>query len=88
MLFVLILGADGPDQYASNVQHYLNNHISWLKQMNEHHSKFKQFRGIIVTGWQRLIFFSCVYYGILMEIFYNSITDENCAKPWEIHSYS
>ncbi|VBB33747.1 unnamed protein product [Acanthocheilonema viteae] len=60
MLFVLILGADGPDQYASNVQHYLNNHISWLKQMNEHHSKFKQFRGIIVTGWQRFDHFAII----------------------------
>ncbi|EFO21045.2 hypothetical protein LOAG_07446 [Loa loa] len=59
-LFVLILGADGPDQYASNVQHYLNNHISWLKQMNEHHSKFKQFRGIIVTGWQRFDHFAII----------------------------
>lgn len=53
-------GADGPDQYASNVQHYLNNHISWLKQMNEHHSKFKQFRGIIVTGWQRFDHFAII----------------------------
>ncbi|VIO87323.1 conserved hypothetical protein [Brugia malayi] len=52
--------ADGPDQYASNVQHYLNNHISWLKQMNEHHSKFKQFRGIIVTGWQRFDHFAII----------------------------
>lgn len=66
---MLILGADGPDQYASNVQHYLNNHISWLKQMNEHHSKFKQFRGIIVTGWQRLSFFSYMHYTTLMETF-------------------
>ncbi|VDN07687.1 unnamed protein product [Thelazia callipaeda] len=55
-----ILSADGPDQYASNVQHYLNNHISWLKQMNEHHSKFKQFRGIIVTGWQRFDHFAII----------------------------
>ncbi|VDO38597.1 unnamed protein product, partial [Brugia timori] len=60
LLFILILGADGPDQYASNVQHYLNNHISWLKQMNEHHSKFKQFRGIIVTGWQRFDHFAII----------------------------
>lgn len=70
---MLILGADGPDQYASNVQHYLNNHISWLKQMNEHHSKFKQFRGIIVTGWQRLSFFQfalCYFDG---NIFYNTV---------------
>ncbi|VDK85691.1 unnamed protein product [Litomosoides sigmodontis] len=58
--FSRIQSADGPDQYASNVQHYLNNHISWLKQMNEHHSKFKQFRGIIVTGWQRFDHFAII----------------------------
>uniref|UniRef100_A0A8R1TU21 beta-N-acetylhexosaminidase n=1 Tax=Onchocerca volvulus TaxID=6282 RepID=A0A8R1TU21_ONCVO len=58
--FSKIQSADGPDQYASNVQHYLNNHISWLKQMNEHHSKFKQFRGIIVTGWQRFDHFAII----------------------------
>ncbi|OZC07308.1 hypothetical protein X798_05674 [Onchocerca flexuosa] len=58
--FSQVQSADGPDQYASNVQHYLNNHISWLKQMNEHHSKFKQFRGIIVTGWQRFDHFAII----------------------------
>ncbi|KAM3725821.1 Hexosaminidase [Dirofilaria immitis] len=28
--------------------------------MNEHHSKFKQFRGIIVTGWQRFDHFAII----------------------------
>ncbi|KRZ44770.1 Hexosaminidase D, partial [Trichinella pseudospiralis] len=48
-------GADGPARYYSNVNHYLMNHISWQKQMNTLvKEKVKlDFRGIILTGWQR-----------------------------------
>ncbi|MFH4978579.1 hypothetical protein AB6A40_005288 [Gnathostoma spinigerum] len=51
-------GADGPDQYASNIPHYVANHISWMKQMNDNYEYFKQFRGLIVTGWQRFDHFA------------------------------
>ncbi|XP_003377209.1 hexosaminidase domain-containing protein [Trichinella spiralis] len=48
-------GADGPSRYYSNVNHYLMNHLSWQKQMNTLvKEKVKlNFRGIILTGWQR-----------------------------------
>ncbi|VDM24369.1 unnamed protein product [Toxocara canis] len=46
-------GADGPSQYILNLPHYLKNHVSWMKQMNDVYEQFLQFRGVFVTGWQR-----------------------------------
>ncbi|KHJ46808.1 glycosyl hydrolase family 20, catalytic domain protein [Trichuris suis] len=46
-------GADSPTRYHSNVKHYLENHISWIKQMSTASEKFREFRGLIFTGWQR-----------------------------------
>jgi len=46
-------GASGPAFIHSNVSRYLNNHKSWLSQMINNHAKFKEFRGLILTGWQR-----------------------------------
>lgn len=46
-------GADGPSRYYSNVPHYLRNHESWNVQMTRNYKDFKEFRGLILTGWQR-----------------------------------
>src|SRR5690242_653963 len=40
-------------RYWSNVPHYLQNHLSWIQQMTNQHRNFKEFRGLILTGWQR-----------------------------------
>jgi hypothetical protein len=49
----LFKGADGPDRFYSNVQHYWTNNRAWIDQMTIGYTRFKQFRGIIITGWQR-----------------------------------
>uniref|UniRef100_A0A915HN12 beta-N-acetylhexosaminidase n=1 Tax=Romanomermis culicivorax TaxID=13658 RepID=A0A915HN12_ROMCU len=51
-------GADGPSRYYSNVPHYLKNHISWNEQMSREYKHFKEFRGLILTGWQRFDHFA------------------------------
>uniref|UniRef100_A0A5S6PZ39 beta-N-acetylhexosaminidase n=1 Tax=Trichuris muris TaxID=70415 RepID=A0A5S6PZ39_TRIMR len=51
-------GADSPARYHSNVKHYLENHISWIKQMSVASGKFREFRGLIFTGWQRFDHFA------------------------------
>ncbi|VDO98809.1 unnamed protein product [Soboliphyme baturini] len=56
-------GADGANRYHSNIVHYLQNHISWISQMNREHSKFEEFRGIFLTGWQRYD-----HFGVLCEL--------------------
>lgn len=38
--------------------HYLANHVSWTQQMTREYSKFKEFRGVILTGWQRFDHFA------------------------------
>uniref|UniRef100_A0A914V1A8 beta-N-acetylhexosaminidase n=1 Tax=Plectus sambesii TaxID=2011161 RepID=A0A914V1A8_9BILA len=51
-------GADGPSRFYSNVPHYLANHRSWISQMTTAYKSFKQFRGLILTGWQRFDHFA------------------------------
>lgn len=51
-------GADGPSRYYSNVPHYLKNHVSWNEQMAREYKHFKEFRGLILTGWQRFDHFA------------------------------
>lgn len=51
-------GADGPNRFYSNVPHYVNNHVSWVTQMNNQYKNFREFRGIFLTGWQRFDHFA------------------------------
>lgn len=51
-------GADGPSRFWSNIPHYLQNHVSWTQQMNQYYKLFHEFRGIILTGWQRFDHFA------------------------------
>lgn len=51
-------GADGPDRFHSNLLHYMRNHLTWGQAMTDEHVKFKEFRGIILTGWQRFDHFA------------------------------
>lgn len=46
-------GAFGETLTVPNVRMHLENHEGWLEVMNEQHAKFPNFRGIVVTGWQR-----------------------------------
>ncbi|KAF7272012.1 hypothetical protein GWI33_015180 [Rhynchophorus ferrugineus] len=45
-------GAIGSNKYVSDVNHYVQNHRSWISVMKEHGKKV-HFQGIILTGWQR-----------------------------------
>lgn len=45
-------GATGSNKYTSDVNHYLQNHKSWISVILEHNKKIN-FKGIILTGWQR-----------------------------------
>ncbi|XP_060528149.1 hexosaminidase D-like [Cylas formicarius] len=45
-------GAIGSNKYMSDVNHYLQNHRSWLSVVAEHKRRVN-FRGIIMAGWQR-----------------------------------
>ncbi|KAH9362944.1 hypothetical protein HPB48_014274 [Haemaphysalis longicornis] len=46
-------GAFGETLTVPNVRMHLENNEGWLEVMNEQHAKFPNFRGIVVTGWQR-----------------------------------
>ncbi|XP_030749896.1 hexosaminidase D-like isoform X2 [Sitophilus oryzae] len=45
-------GAIGSNKYISDVNHYVQNHKSWLAVIKEYGRKI-HFEGIILTGWQR-----------------------------------
>ncbi|XP_064465727.1 hexosaminidase D-like isoform X3 [Ornithodoros turicata] len=46
-------GAFGETLTVPNAKMHLENNEGWLEVMSEQHGKFKNFRGIVVTGWQR-----------------------------------
>lgn len=46
-------GAYGETLTVPNAKMHLDNNLGWLSVMSEQHDKFKSFRGIVVTGWQR-----------------------------------
>ena len=48
-------GANGSAMYTANIPHYLHNHQSWQVQMTNNYHRFRQFRGLILTGWQRYV---------------------------------
>ncbi|CAG9773056.1 unnamed protein product [Ceutorhynchus assimilis] len=45
-------GTSGSNKYISEVNHYLQNHKSWLTVIEEYRQRLR-FEGIILTGWQR-----------------------------------
>lgn len=51
-------GADGPSRFYSNMPHYIRNHVSWTSQMTREYKNFREFRGLILTGWQRFDHFA------------------------------
>lgn len=46
-------GAYGETLIVPNAKSHLENNLGWLTVMAEQHDRFKSFRGIVVTGWQR-----------------------------------
>ncbi|GBM82078.1 Hexosaminidase D [Araneus ventricosus] len=46
-------GAFGETLTVPNVKMHLENNEAWLDVMAEQHKKFGNFRGIVITGWQR-----------------------------------
>uniref|UniRef100_A0A0N5BW71 beta-N-acetylhexosaminidase n=1 Tax=Strongyloides papillosus TaxID=174720 RepID=A0A0N5BW71_STREA len=46
-------GADGPQRYTTNAEHYIKNHESWIKQMTNVYKHFDTFQGLIFCGWSR-----------------------------------
>ncbi|XP_013782816.1 hexosaminidase D-like [Limulus polyphemus] len=50
-------GATGPSQYITDVFYHLQNHHSWLKAIKKYENKVN-FRGIVMTGWQRFDHFA------------------------------
>uniref|UniRef100_A0A0K0F8M9 beta-N-acetylhexosaminidase n=1 Tax=Strongyloides venezuelensis TaxID=75913 RepID=A0A0K0F8M9_STRVS len=46
-------GADGPQRYTTNAEHYIKNHESWIKQMTNVYKHFDSFQGLIFCGWSR-----------------------------------
>lgn len=46
-------GAFGETLTVPNVKMHLENNEAWLEVMAEQHKKFGNFRGIVITGWQR-----------------------------------
>uniref|UniRef100_A0A1I7TM51 beta-N-acetylhexosaminidase n=1 Tax=Caenorhabditis tropicalis TaxID=1561998 RepID=A0A1I7TM51_9PELO len=46
-------GADGPARYATNANHYVKNHESWVKQLSMVYKDFNVVEGLIMTGWSR-----------------------------------
>ncbi|XP_054722166.1 hexosaminidase D-like isoform X2 [Uloborus diversus] len=45
-------GATGANQYMTNISYHLENHISWISVLSKYRSEIN-FKGFILTGWQR-----------------------------------
>lgn len=49
-------GAFGETMYVPNAKRHLENNLNWLELMSNEGALFKGgFRGIVITGWQRLV---------------------------------
>uniref|UniRef100_A0A915C5K3 Hexosaminidase D n=1 Tax=Parascaris univalens TaxID=6257 RepID=A0A915C5K3_PARUN len=46
-------GANNPSSQLIDVQHYVANNRAWLQQKYKFGGLFENFRGLIITGWQR-----------------------------------
>lgn len=46
-------GAFGETLTVPNAKMHLDNNVAWLDVIQEQKNKFKLFRGIVITGWQR-----------------------------------
>ncbi|MCL4132961.1 UNVERIFIED_CONTAM: hypothetical protein GTU68_020235 [Idotea baltica] len=56
-------GATGSTQFLPPIQHHIDNQLTWVSLLNEQQSKFKEVRGIVLTGWQRYD-----HYAVLCEL--------------------
>lgn len=50
-------GATAPDRYYTDISYHLKNHICWLEIVNKYSHKIN-FKGAVLTGWQRYDHFS------------------------------
>ena len=48
-------GATGPCAFVTDIGFHVENHRVWLRSIRNNQSKFKSFRGLALTGWQRYI---------------------------------
>ena len=48
-------GATGPCTFATDIGFHVENHRVWIRTLNEYQAKFQSFRGLAITGWQRLV---------------------------------
>lgn len=48
-------GATGPCTFVTDIGHHVENHRIWIRTIKENQAKFKSFRGLALTGWQRLV---------------------------------
>lgn len=48
-------GATGPCAIVTDIGFHVENHRVWLRTIKDNQSKFKSFRGIAITGWQRFV---------------------------------
>lgn len=61
-------GATGSSMYVTNIKYHVENHISWLQVLEKEKTKFHNFRGFAITGWQRYD-----HYAILCELLPQSL---------------
>ncbi|XP_059144400.1 hexosaminidase D-like [Physella acuta] len=57
-------GATGPRAPVTNIRYHLDNHGTWLDSLRAIKNKFKEVKGIAITGWQRYD-----HYAVLCELF-------------------
>lgn len=50
-------GATGPDKYITDIDYHLRNHKAWMKLVAKYGDTIN-FKGIVLTGWQRYDHFS------------------------------
>ncbi|KAI4486939.1 hypothetical protein M0802_012196 [Mischocyttarus mexicanus] len=60
-------GATAPDRFYTDISYHLRNHQSWLEIITKYSSQIN-FKGVILTGWQRYDHFS-----VLCELLSTSI---------------
>ncbi|KAK6187956.1 hypothetical protein SNE40_005872 [Patella caerulea] len=61
-------GATGSSMIVTNIIYHIDNQLAWLKAVEYEKPKFKNIRGIAVTGWQRYD-----HYAILCELLPHSL---------------
>ena len=46
-------GATGPCAFVTDIGFHVDNHCIWFRYIRNNQSKFKSFKGLALTGWQR-----------------------------------